>query len=107
MGKEQGIIVKKLTNAFAFLVKNKRGRELIHGAAGKYTFCKNCERYNVCDKKEDKPKILRFSEKMLIYFIEKEKPFSGGIFQQPKFFNAAMNALSEKMAAIKAEQSGN
>ena len=100
MGKEQGIYPKKLTNAFALLAQNERGREILMSQGGIHALCKHCQQYNRCDK-QDKPRILKICTKVMQYYLHKERPYKGNIDQQPTFFVEMINALTEKEVEVR------
>ena len=63
---------------------------LISGYAGEYTFCRNCESENICNKKGQK--VLRCVNVIIDFLYANEsKVWQGSIYDQPEWFMELLN----------------
>jgi len=81
--------------------------ELLKGEQGEYTFCRNCERDNICQDKATLPKILRCCSDAIEFYSAnrnfKNYPWPGSYRDQPKWIMEMSNIIGTEKAKVDEE----
>ena len=107
MGNKKRGLRKKLEGVVRFLDRNSGYYDAIRSnlTNNSMYFCKNCELHKTCNKKKDKPRVLKTVKFVIESVFLNEYPYKGSLKNQPRWFYDLYTKRNEVLNAISREKS--